>query len=187
MAETCGDDMPPRQVTVISAMVLRHGRAALGDSPEVFAARAGVSPDLVAGIEDGSRPAWGTPGPQLVSIADALRPVDHEWFWTATACDLLLTNLLSHDDVTAGVAAEEAMGDVARREIARKLLRRAISGAGSAAVPLLPVADRVLLRHRAARLAESNSPDGWVGAELLPLFGDALLTDRADMAPTRAW
>lgn len=170
----CGDVLPEHPVTALSARVLMIGRAILGDSPEVFAARAGADPDLVEAIEEGARPAWDVPGPELMPIADVLRPALGDWFWTAVACDLLLTNLLSVDDAAAGVAAEEALGDLVRRELARKLLRWAISGAGNAAAPLLPVTDRVLLRHRAARLAESNSSDAWVGAELLPLFGDAL-------------
>lgn len=170
----CGDVLPEHPVTALSARVLMIGRAILGDSPEVFAARAGADPDLVEAIEEGARPAWDVPGPELMPIADVLRPALGDWFWTAVACDLLLTNLLSVDDAAAGVAAEEALGDLARRELARKLLRWAISGAGNAAAPLLPVADRVLLRHRAASLAESDSSDAWVGTELLPLFGDAL-------------
>ena len=173
-AEPGGDAFPEHPVTALSARMLMIGRSVLGDSPEVFAARAGADPDLIEAIETGARPAWDVPGPELMPIADVLRPACGDWFWTAVACDLLLTNLLSVDDAAAGVAAEEALGDLARRELALKLLRWAISGAGRGASPLLPVTDRVLLRHRAARLAESNSSDAWVGTELLPLFGDAL-------------
>ena len=173
-AATCGDALPEHPVTALSARMLMLGRAILGDNPEVFAARAGANLDLVGAIEEGTRPAWDIPGPELMPIADALHPVLGDWFWTAVACDLLLTNLLSAEDATAGVAAEEALGDLARRELARKLLRWAISGAGKAPVPLLPTAVRVSLRHRAARLAESDSPDAWVGTALLPLFEDAL-------------
>jgi hypothetical protein len=144
----------------------------LGDSPEVFAARAGADPDLVEAIEKGMYPAWDVPGPELTPIADALRPALGDWFWTAIACDLLLTNLLGGDDVTAGVAADEALGDLTRRQIARRLLQWALNGAGSAD-PLLPAADRVLIRHRAARLAESRSSGAWVGQEILAAFRGA--------------
>lgn len=170
----CGDEVPEHPVTALSARVLLAGRAMLGDSPEVFAARAGADPDLVEAIENGTRPAWDVPGPQLMPIADALRPALGDWFWTAIACDLLLTNLLGGDTVTTGVAAEEAMGDLSRREMARKLLQLAIGGPGNATAPLLPVADRVLVRHRAARLAESSSSDAWIGQEILTIVGGAL-------------
>lgn len=166
------DGFPERPVTVLSARVLMAGRALLGDSPEVFAARAGSDPGLVEAIEKGTRPAWDVPGPELAPIVDVLSPALGDWFWTAVACDLLLTSLLSGDDPAAGIAAREALGDLARRQLARTLLRWAVGGAKPAA-PLLPVADRVLARHRAARLAESESSDAWIGAELLPLFGGA--------------
>lgn len=169
--ETARDDRPQHPVTVLSARVLLAGRAMLGDSPEVFAARAGADPDLVEAIEKGTRPAWDVPGPELAPITEVLRPVLGEWLWTAIACDLLLTNLLSGDDVTAGVAADEALGDLNQRQAARKLLRWALGGAENAA-PLLPAADRVLIRHRAARLAESRPSVARVGAEILAAFGD---------------
>ena len=169
--ETARDDRPQHPVTVLSARVLLAGRAMLGDSPEVFAARVGADPDLVEAIEKGTRPAWDVPGPELAPITEVLRPALGEWFWTAIACDLLLTNLLSGDDVTTGVAADEALGDLNQRQVARRLLRWALGGAGNAA-PLLPTADRVLIRHRAARLAESRSPVARVGAEILAAFGD---------------
>jgi hypothetical protein len=72
------------------------------------------------------------------------------------------------------------------------LLRRAITGEPQAAqntgfappqVPspeefehsghLLSDAQRTLLRQRAAALARSCSPDAWVGAEILAIFGGA--------------
>lgn len=168
-----GYEQPEHPVTVLSARVLLAGRAMLGDSREVFAARAGTDPDLVEAIEKGIYPAWDVPGPVLNPIADVLRPALGDWFWTAVACDLLLTNLLSGDDVTTGVAAEEALGDLTRRQLALTLLRWAISGPGGTVAPLLPAADRVQVRHRAAELAESHSSDAWVGQEILSVFGSA--------------
>jgi hypothetical protein len=56
-----------------------------------------VSPGLVAGIEDGTRPAWDVPGPEFNAIAEALSPAPGERFWTATSSDLLLTDVRSGD------------------------------------------------------------------------------------------
>jgi hypothetical protein len=167
----CGDLLPEHPVTALSARVLMAGRTMLGDSPEVFAARTGADVDLVEAIEKGTRPAWDVPGPELMPIADALHPAVGDWFWTAVTCDLLLTNLLSGDDLTTGVAAAEAFSDLPLRQLARKLLRWAIRGEGPSPVPLLSVTDRVLVRHRAAQLAESRSSDAWVGEEILTIFG----------------
>lgn len=167
-----GHEQVQHRITVLSAMVLRLGRAMLGDSQEVFAARAGADLDVVTGIETETRPAWDVPGPELTPIADALRPVHGEAFWTAVACDLLLTNLLSGDDATAGVAANEILGDPARQQVARKLLLRALGEAANTA-SLLSTADRALVRNRAAKLAQSRSSDAWVGQEILTIFGGA--------------
>ncbi len=160
-------------MTALSAWMLQAGRRALGDGQEVFAAKAGVSLDLVARIEDGSRPAWDVPGPELFPLVNTLDPGHGEAFWTAMSCDLLLTNLLSGDDVTAGVAAEEALSDPARRELARLLLRCAMRGSGDSDSPLLGTAERELLRKRAVEVAGSLTPCAWVGAEILAAFGGA--------------
>lgn len=167
----CGNLLPEHPVTALSARVLMAGRTMLGDSPEAFAARAGADVDLVEAIEKGTRPAWDVPGPELTPIADALHPAAGDWFWTAVACDLLLTNLLNGDDLTTGVAAAEVFSDLALRELARKLLRWAIRGEGPNPVPLLSVTDRVMVRRRAAQLAKSRSCDAWVGEEILAIFG----------------
>lgn len=165
------DLLPEHPVTVLSARVLMAGRTMLGDSPEVFAARAGADLGLIEAIEKGTRPAWDVPGPELTPIADGLHPGLDDWFWTAVACDLLLTNLLSGDDLTTGVAAAEVFSDLPLRRLARKLLRWAIRGEGPGAVPLLSVTDRVLVRRRSAQLTESRSSDAWVGEEILTIFG----------------
>jgi hypothetical protein len=174
-----GDKRPEHPVTVISSAVLRAGRAVLGDSREMFAARARVSVELVVGIEDGTRRAWDLPGPQMTAVMDALDPETGENFWTATSCDLLLTDVLSGD--WAGVAASDALTDPAQIEAARMLLRWAVQGTAGYGSPLLSGAERDLLRVRAAELAASGTGDAWVGAHLLALFPQAPVRTRASL------
>lgn len=155
-------------VSVLSAIVAAAGRQALAESREQFATRAGVGPELVAGIEDGTRPAWDVPGPQFTAIAGALGPGLGEKLWTATSCDLVLTDVLSGD--WAGVAAADALTDPAQIEAARMLLAWAVRGTRDGGAPLLADPERELLRQKAAELAASGTPDAWVGAHLLALF-----------------
>jgi hypothetical protein len=161
------EELPLHPVTVLSALVLRVGREALGDGPEVFAVRAGVNIDLVAKIEGGAIPAWDVPGPSLSQMADALVQVQGEALWTAVACDLLLTSVLSGDRVTAAVAYAEALGDPPRR--ADVLLSWALRGQAGGA-PLLSAADLERLKVAAAELAKSDTRDAWVGKHLLELL-----------------
>ncbi len=176
-----GEERPAHPVAVLSAAVLRAGREVLGDSREVFAGRVGVSADLVAGIEDGTRPAWQAPGPQMERVAGALGPAKGEDFWTAAMCDLLLTSVLSGDWLGAGIAATDALGDPGQRDSAL-LLAWAVHGTDGHGLPLLSAAERDLLRDKAAELAVSGTEDAWVGAHLLTLF-----PDQFPPMPVRRW
>src|SRR5207302_127551 len=100
----------------------------------------------------------------------------------AAACDLLMTCLLDGDQAMA----TDALADDDTRDTTVALLRWAITGDSRSAqraglIPcerrggpsggLLSDVQRALLRQRAAVLARSCSPDAWVGAEILAVFG----------------
>jgi hypothetical protein len=173
---------------VLSAAVLVAARAAYGENRADLAARAGVDIHVVGGAESGTRPAWALPYPEFMVIAEAVAAPHPSWrelFETAAACDLLMTCLLDGDQAMA----TDVLADDDTRDTTVALLRWAITGdcrsvrsAGltpweRAAGPsgrLLNDEQRALLRQRAAVLARSSSPDAWVGAEILAIFG----TDR---------
>jgi hypothetical protein len=183
---------PHRQpVTVLSAAVLMAARTRCHENRADFAARAQLSFHVVEGAEDGTSPAWELPYAEFMALADAVAascPSWRELFETAAACDLLITCLLDGDQAMA----TDALADDDTRDVTVALLRWAITGESQAAqdtglappeVPspeecehpshLLSDAQRTLLRQRAAALARSCSPDAWVGAEILAIFGVA--------------
>ncbi len=184
---------PARQpVAGLSAAVLVMARAGWGEDRASFAGRAGLSLHVVAGAEDGTRPAWELPYTEFVRLADAVALPDSSWrdlFETAAACDLLVTCLLGGDQAMA----TDVLADDDTRDVTVALLRWAITGdpaaarhagvtlaqvpareeCGTARGQLLTSAQRALLRQQAAALARSSSPDAWVGAEILAIFGGA--------------
>jgi hypothetical protein len=157
-------------VAALSATLLRLARHGHQESQADFAARAGVSLDVVCAAEDGTRPVWALPYAEFLALADAvsvLNPWLREWFETAAACDLLLTRVLEGDQVLA----TDVLTDPSSRYLAKKLLRWAVTGTlparAPARRPLLSEARVGLLRERAAALAASGSPDAWAGAAIL--------------------
>jgi hypothetical protein len=170
---------------VLSAAVLVAARAAYGDDRADLAARAGLDIHVVAGAEGGTRPAWALPYLEFMAIADAVAAPHPSWrelFETAAACDLLVTCLLDGDQALA----TDVLADDDTRDITVALLRWAITGdhrsvqragltpwehADQPSGQLLNDEQRALLRRRAAALARSCSPDAWVGAEILAIFG----------------
>lgn len=172
-------------VAVLSAAVLVAARAAYGEDRADLAARAGLGVHVIDGAEDGTGPAWSLPYPEFMALADAMAAPHSSWrelFETAAACDLLMTCLLDGDQAMA----TDVLADDDTRDMTVALLRWAITGdSGSvqrAAITTWERADgpsgrllndeqRALLRRRAATLARSSSPDAWVGAEVLGIFG----------------
>ncbi|HEY3954620.1 MAG TPA: hypothetical protein VGM53_14700 [Streptosporangiaceae bacterium] len=160
-------------VWVLAAAVLRAGRAALGQSQARFATSAGVDVGVVAGVEDGTVPAWTLLGPVWERVVAAVRPELADVLYAALACDLLLTSVLAGEQfVTGDEFSEEYAG------ISRMLLRWAIAGElpvrGYARVPdsgpLLDAGTLARLHRAAGRLATSGSEDAWAGRDLLALF-----------------
>ena len=140
---------------------------------------------MVDGAEDGTRPAWASPYPEFMALADAVAAPHSSWrelFETAAACDLLVTCLLDGDQAMA----TDVLADDDTRDTTVALLRWAITGdsrsvqragltlcerGNEPSGRLLGGEQRALLRQRAAALARSSSPDAWVGAEILAVFG----------------
>jgi hypothetical protein len=177
-------------VIVLSAAVLVAARTGCHENQADFAARAQLSLHVVEGAEDGTRPAWELPYAEFIALADAVAASCPSWrdlFETAAACDLLVTCLLDGDKAMA----TDVLADDDTRDVTVALLRWAITGDRQAQntglVPpqvsspevcessghLLSDAQRTLLRRRAAALGRSCSPDAWVGAEILAIFGGA--------------
>ena len=178
-------------VAMLSAAVLASARDRGREDRAEFAARAGLALAVVNGAEEGTCPAWQLPYDEFTALADAvgwLDPSQRELFETAAACDLLLACLLDGDQAMA----TDVLADDDTRDVTVALLRWAITGNSRAvwnteSVPmqvssleerthsgqLLSDAQRTLLRQRAATLARSCSPDAWVGAEILAIFGGA--------------
>ena len=172
-------------VAVLSAAVLIAARAAYGEDRADLAARAGLDVHVVDGAEDGTRPAWELPYPEFMAVANAVAAPHPSWrelFETAAACDLLMTCLLDGDQAMA----TDVLADDDTRDTTVALLRWAITGdsrsvqragltpwerADGPSGRLLNDEQRALLRQRAAALARSSSPDAWVGAEILAIFG----------------
>ena len=174
-----------RPVAALSAAVLVAARAGCGEDRAELAARAGLGVHVVDGAEDRTDPAWSLAYPEFMALADALAAPHSSWrelFETAAACDLLLTCLLDGDQAMA----TDVLADDDTRDTTVALLRWAITGdsrsvqrAGLALCErvdepsgrLLGGEQRAFLRQRAAALARSSSPDAWVGAEILAVFG----------------
>jgi hypothetical protein len=172
-------------VAVLSAAVLIAARAAYSEDRKDLAARAGLDVHAVDGVENGTRPAWTMPYPEFMAIAEAVAAPHPSWrelFETAAACDLLMTCLLDGDQAMA----TDVLADDDTRDTTVALLRWAITGnsrhvqhagltpwqrADGSSDRLLDNEQRTLLRQRAAALARSSSPDAWVGAEILAIFG----------------
>jgi DNA-binding XRE family transcriptional regulator len=177
------ESIGPDPVSVISAAIVKLARAGCGESREQFAARAGVSADTVAGVEDGRYPAWALAYPVYVAIEAAAGAVDpglSAAFDVGAACDLLLTAVLGRHEMISG----EPLWDPERCQLGRALLRWAMTGklpvVGYVTVPdtapLLSQARLSQLRDCAAdlsagRLAPGSSAARWLGAELLALSG----------------
>jgi hypothetical protein len=166
-------DLGQYPIAVLSAAVLRAARQVDRESRAGFAARAVVPVEVVGGAEDGTRPAWALSYLEFTALADA---VSSGWsrpgFEIAAACDLLLSCVLSGDQVFAA----DALTGGGTRELAGSLLRWAITGDFHTrgrnrvvvqAGPLLTGTQVALLRDRAVALAASGSPDAWVGVDLL--------------------
>ena len=172
-------------VAVLSAAVLVAARAAYGEDRTDLAARAGLDVHVIDGAEDGTNPAWSLPYPEFMALADAMAAPHPSWrelFETAAACDLLMTCLLDGDQAMA----TDVLADDDTRDTTVALLRWAITGdsrsvqrAGFALCErgdepsgrLLGSEQRALLCQRSEALARSSSPDAWVGAEILAVFG----------------
>jgi transcriptional regulator with XRE-family HTH domain len=167
-------DLDEHRVAVLSAAVLRMARQGYRESQTHFAERAGVTANVVEGAEDGTRPAWALPYCQFAALAgaaSALNPWLRTLFETAAACDLLLSCVLNGEQAFATVVLMQP----GTRELAKSLLRLAITGEPGAAGPTgLPAGGRLLmagqvssLRERTVALAASGSPDAWAAALIL--------------------
>lgn len=170
---------------MLSAAVLVAARAAYGEDRADLAARARLDRHVVDGAEGGTRPAWVLSYPEFMALADAVAAPHPSWrelFETAAACDLLMTCLLEGEQAMA----TDVLADDDTRDTTVALLRWAITGdsgsilhvglmprehADGPSVRLLDEEQRALLRQRAATMARSSSPDAWVGAEILAIFG----------------
>ena len=157
-AQPVPDDPGAHRVAALSAALLQAVMNTYGENQEEFAHRAGVAVTVVTQAMDGTCPAWALPYDEFTALAEAVAAM---WpcaaFETATACDLLLSCVLDGDQVMAtDVLAEPCY-------LARALLRLVITSENT----LLPQNLLVLLSERAAALAGSESPDAWVGAEIL--------------------
>lgn len=157
--QVASEDATECRIGVLSAAMLRAVMNTYGEDAEGFAARAGVVADVIAAIADATWPAWVLPYDEFVTVADAIAEL---WpsaaFEIATACDLLLTSVINGDHFMA----TDVLTDPSSRDLARALLRLTALGNSQ-----LPDSLLNLLNERAAELADSRSPDAWVGTELL--------------------
>ena len=163
------EDPPEHRVTVLTAALLQAAMNTYGENHAGFALRAGVAAGIVAEVVGGTCPAWALPYDEFMAMAGVVAAV---WpcaaFETATACDLLLSCVLNGDQFMA----TDVLTEPGSQELARALLRLAIAGEPDneireASDALLPGDLRALLSERAAALARSESPDAWVGLEIL--------------------
>lgn len=178
------EDVGQHPVGVLSSAVLLAARRGRGEDQAAFAARAGVAAELIFEAEDGTQPVWALPYDEFTALADAVavscpRPV----FETTAACDLLLSCVLDGDQVLA----TDVLVEPCSQDLARALLRLAVTGELDRrlleldhlmppdVMSVLGDADVALLRERAVALAESESPDAWVGAEILAVCWGELL------------
>jgi hypothetical protein len=121
------DDLGQHPVAVLSAAVLKAARQRYRESQADFAVRAGVTPDVVAGAEDETRPSWALSYSGFVALANAISALDPGLlgvFETATACDLILSCVLDGDQTFA----TDVLMKPGSRDLARSLLRLAITG-----------------------------------------------------------
>ena len=163
------DDLDEHRVTALSASLLRAVMTTYGEDHEGFAARVGISAGTVGEAANGTGPVWALPYDEFTAIADAVADL---WpcavFETAAACDFLLSCVLNGDQFMA----TDVLTEPTTRGLAWALLRLATSsrrgnGTSKAQGVLFPEDLLTLLRERAAALADSESPDAWVGVELL--------------------
>jgi|HubBroStandDraft_1064217.scaffolds.fasta_scaffold111811_1 hypothetical protein len=153
------------RVATLSVALLRAVMTTCHDDHERFAVRAGVAAEVIAEAVAGTHPAWALPYDEFTAIAAAVAAL---WpgrvFETAAACDLLLSCVLDGDLVMA----TDVLTEPCSRDLARALLGNVLtSETGTAAGVSLPVDLLALLTERAAALADSESPDAWVGTEIL--------------------
>lgn len=172
------DDLGDCPVAVLSAAVLRAARQRFTNSRTDLAVRAGVPPEVVAGAEDGTRPAWALSFFDFIALTGAVARIGpglRGVFETAAACDLLLSCVLDGDLTLT----TDVLRDPGSSGLARALLRLAVTGELRSDLaarkpaglpeghPLLSSAQVALLGDRAVALAVSGSPDAWVGVEIL--------------------
>jgi len=163
------DDLGEHRVTALSASLLRAVMATYGEDHHGFAARAGLPARTVAEATDGICPAWALPYDEFTAIADAVADL---WpcgaFETAAACDLLLSSILNGEQCMAtDVLTEPGSTDLAWELLTLAISSRPSNGSGEAQDALFPEAVLELFSERVAALANSQSPDAWVGVELL--------------------
>lgn len=163
------DGPSEHRVSALSAALLRAVMNTYGDNHEGFALRAGVLVEVVAEAIAGTCPAWALPYDEFTALAGAVADL---WpcavFETAAACDLLLSCVLNGDQFLA----TDVLTEPSSQGLARALLKLAItsepaSETREARDALLPEHLLPLLSERAAALADSESPDSWVDAEIL--------------------
>jgi hypothetical protein len=149
------DETIAHHIAVLSAALLRAVMTTYGENNESFATRAGVATTVIAAAVDGTSPAWTLPYDEFTALADAVATL---WpcalFETVTACDLLLTNIVNGDQYLA----TDVLTDPSSQHLARALLQTAEA--------MLPRSLQDLLRDRTAELADSSSPDAWVGQQI---------------------
>lgn len=115
------DHRPPSQdatetrIGVLSATMLRAVMNTYCESPDGFAVRAGVTATVITGIADASCPAWMLPYEEFTAVAETIAEL---WpsaaFEIATACDLLLTSVISGDHFLAtDVLTDPGSGNLA--------------------------------------------------------------------------
>jgi hypothetical protein len=156
------------QVAVLSAALLRTVMTASGEGLTPLAVRAGTTSQVVSGAVSGTCPAWALPYREFAAPAAAAAAASWgpEVFETATACDLLLTCVLSGEQAMA----TDVLTRPSSHSLARVLLRLALTGVLANSQPQLLHADVLaLLTERAAELASSPSPDAWAGLEILAI------------------
>jgi len=124
-----GDERPGYPGAAISGAVLRAARGAARESREVFAARAGMSVEVVAGAEDGRCPAWALPYELYEAVEAAVgaaSPGLGEVFAAAACCDLFVTGLLKGDAEAEDGALATLQAEY--RDLAWSLLSWAVTG-----------------------------------------------------------
>ncbi len=149
------DETTGHSIAVLSAALLRAVMATYGEEQQAFAARTSVPSNIVAAVADGTSPAWALPYDEFTALADTVATL---WpcalFETAAACDLLLTSIVNDDQYMA----TDVLTDPSSQHLAWALLQ--------AAQAMLPQNMQDLLSDQAAELADSGSPDAWVGRQI---------------------